>query len=139
MPRADFYLLRDAGDAARERFACRLAAKVYGLDHAVHLRVPDAAALERLDSLLWTFTDDSFVPHDVALDGRRTAPVTLADAARPLPEGTEVCINLCDDTVDTDCPRIAEIVSGDDAGRANGRRRYARYRERGLALDMHEL
>ncbi|MEL7374484.1 MAG: DNA polymerase III subunit chi, partial [Pseudomonadota bacterium] len=100
---------------------------------------PDAAALERLDTLLWTFTDDSFVPHDVALDGQRTAPVTLADAARPLPEGTEVCINLCDDTVETDCPRIAEIVSGDDAGRANGRQRYASYRERGLDLDMHEL
>lgn len=139
MARADFYLLRDAGDAAREHFACRLAAKVYGLDHQVHVRVADAAALERLDALLWTFSDDSFVPHEVSLDGQRAAPVTLADAMRPVTAGTEVCINLCDDTVTDDCPRIAEIVAADDTGRANGRQRYAQYRDRGLDLDMHEL
>ncbi len=139
MARADFYLLAEAGDAARERFACRLAAKVYGLDHRVHLRVPDAAALERLDTLLWTFSDDSFVPHDIVLDGGATAPVTLADAHRALPDGTEVCINLCDDAVDAPCARIAEIVAGDDTARAAGRRRYAEYRERGLELEMHKL
>ena len=139
MARADFYLLSEAGDAARERFACRLAAKVYGLDHRVHLRVPDAAALERLDGLLWTFSDDSFVPHDVVLDGRATAPVTLADAHRALPAGTDVCINLCDDVVDAACERIAEIVAADEPARAAGRRRYAAYRERGLALEMHRL
>lgn len=139
MARADFYLLAEAGDAAREHFACRLAAKVYGLSHRVHLRLPDAAALERVDSLLWTFADDSFVPHDIVLDGAPDAPVTLADAHRPLPDGTDVCINLCDDPVDGDCARIAEIVAADEAARAAGRRRYAAYRERGLALEMHEL
>ena len=139
MTRADFYLLRDAGEAARERFACRLAAKVYGLEHRVHLRVPDAAALERLDGLLWTFSDDSFVPHDIALDGRRTAPVTLADAHRALPEDTEVCINLCEDPLEAECDRVAEIVAADEAARAAGRHRYAAYRARGLELEMHEL
>lgn len=139
MAQADFYLLAEAGDAARERFACRLAAKVYGLNHRVHLRVPDAAALERLDALLWTFSDDSFVPHDIVLDGAATAPVTLADAHRALPDGTEVCINLCDDALDTPCARIAEIVAADEPARAAGRRRYAEYRDRGLELEMHRL
>ena len=139
MARADFYLLADSGDAARERFACRLAAKVYGLDHRVHLRVADAAALERLDQLLWTFSDDGFVPHDIVLDGQATAPVTLADAHRALPDGTEVCINLCDDALEAPCPRIAEIIAGDAPARAAGRRRYAVYRQRGLELEMHQL
>lgn len=139
MARADFYLLAEAGDAARERFACRLAAKVYGLDQRVHLRVPDAAALERLDTLLWTFSDDSFVPHDVVLDGSATAPVTLADAHRAPPDGTDVCINLCEDAVDASCERIAEIVAGDEPARAAGRRRYAEYRGRGLDLEMHRM
>lgn len=139
MARADFYLLAEAGADARERFACRLAAKVYGLDHRVHLRVPDAAALERLDTLLWTFSDDSFVPHDIVLDGTPTAPVTLADAHRALPAGTEVCINLCDDALDASCERIAEVIAGDEPSRAAGRRRYAEYRERGLELEMHRL
>ena len=105
----------------------------------MHLRVADAATLERLDQLLWTFSDDSFVPHDIVLDGAATAPVTLADAHRPLPAGTEVCINLCDDALDADCERIAEIVTGDEPARAAGRQRFATYRERGLELEMHEL
>ena len=137
MARADFYLISDASPDAAERFACRLAAKVYGLDHQVHVRVADADMLARMDTLLWTFTDDSFVPHDVVLEGPATAPVTLADADRPLPDGTEVCINLCADGVDAPCARIAEIVAGDDASRAAGRQRYAQYRERGLDLDTH--
>lgn len=40
------------------------------------VRCGDAASVERLDAALWTYTDESFLPHGTATD---------ADAARDLP------------------------------------------------------
>ncbi|MEZ5578324.1 MAG: DNA polymerase III subunit chi [Candidatus Competibacteraceae bacterium] len=44
--------------------ACRLADKAYGLGHTVYLFTASEARAAALDDLLWTFRQDSFVPHE---------------------------------------------------------------------------
>ena len=77
MTRVDFYILSGAGAELRERFACRLAEKAYGSGYTVLLLAEAAEQAERLDGLLWTFRQGSFVPH-ARLEQREGEPVAVA-------------------------------------------------------------
>lgn len=142
MSRIDFYVLAESGDPARQRFACRLAEKVYKLDNTVHIAAGDRRRAEQIDELLWTFRDGSFVPHEViaASSGRLGSPVTIgygaADAGSP-----DLLINLADETPDhaSAFPRIAEIVTSDEGSRQRSRKRFAEYRDQGHTLETHKL
>jgi len=142
MARVDFYVLQAAGEPARQQFACRLAEKAYKLKNTVHICTTDRAAAEQMDDLLWTFRDGSFVPHE--LIGRDAdsvrSPVTIADVS-VASVGPDLLINLgpaaaenCDSF-----PRVAEIVTSDDHGLQESRKRYAHYRELGHSLETHKL
>ena len=85
MARVDFYVLPGSREIARQQFACRLAEKAYRLEHSVHIHVDDRAAMQRVDDLLWTFRDGSFVPHEIAESSaaRPESPVTIGCSQLP--------------------------------------------------------
>lgn len=142
MAKVDFYVLPGSGEIARQQFACRLAEKAYRLDHSVHIHVADTESLQKLDDLLWTFRDGSFVPHE-------KLGSTAADAVSPVTIG-------CDDSSRRDCdllinlgnsipasvasfPRVAEVVTSDEDSKTLSRQRFVDYREQGHTLDTHKL
>ncbi|MGB5347640.1 MAG: DNA polymerase III subunit chi [Woeseia sp.] len=140
MARVDFYVLGAAGEPARWQFACRLTEKAYKLNNSVHILAPDGAALEKLDELLWTWHDGSFVPHDI-LPNRSAAPVTVGSDAAALPAEVDLLINLSDSVPDgiNTFARVAEIVTSDDETRLASRARFATYRDQGHTLETHKL
>ncbi len=141
MTQVDFYGLPQPGIKARLGFACRLAEKAYKLQHKVHVYVSDSKTAAEFDDLLWTFRDDSFVPHEQLGVGEPTgAPVTVS-CGEDLPANCELLINLTDDTPDfaDSFPRIAELVSSDVESKTHGRRRYAAYRKKGCELAYHDI
>jgi DNA polymerase-3 subunit chi len=142
MARVDFYVLSQPGEQARQLFACRLAEKAYRLDNSVYILTRDQATAEKIDELLWTFRDGSFVPHHLARPGAAELPSPVcvgydADAA-----GTrDLLISLFDDI--PPCagafPRIAELVTSDAESKQHSRRRFATYRDQGHELDTHNV
>jgi DNA polymerase-3 subunit chi len=140
MSKVDFYVLADAGEAARHLFACRLAEKAYRLKNTVHIRTTDNGLAKKLDELLWTFRDGSFVPHEIAQAGApREAPVSIG--AGDEKDASDLMINL-DDAVPPDIgafARIAEIVSSDEDSKQRSRKRFSEYRDQGHTLDTHNL
>lgn len=141
MNRVAFYILGQSGPHATLGYACRLAEKAYKLQHRVHIHAPDAATVVELDSLLWTFRDGSFVPHDRTDAGSLTgAPVTIGCDDR-LPEERDFLINLSESIPDFagSFARVAELVPGDDASKSRGRKRYATYRDSGCEMEYHEI
>src|SRR5687768_13867816 len=66
MARVDFYVLAEEGSDVRYRFACRLAEKAVDQGHRVYLQTTSLAEAQRLDELLWTFSDRSFLAHELA-------------------------------------------------------------------------
>ena len=138
-PRVDFYILAAGGEDARRRFACRLAEKAYRLRHRVHLHAGDAAGAEALDELLWTFRDGSFLPHDT-LPNPTGAPVTVG-YGEEAPEAADLVINLAREVPGfaLTLPRIGELVGGAEETRAEARRRFIFYREKGYPLETHEI
>ena len=140
MSQVDFYVLSAAGEGARHHFACRLAEKAYRLDNRVHIHAGDADTVRRLDELLWTFRDGSFVPHEIAGSGQPEAPVTIGCEALP-DDAPDLLINLADAVPERveSFPRVAEVVSSDDECKALSRQRFVAYRDKGHTLDTHNL
>jgi DNA polymerase-3 subunit chi len=140
MARVDFYVLSQAGEQARRVFACRLAEKAYRLENKVHIEAGDKSAAERLDELLWTFRDGSFVPHHVLGTEDIDSPVTIGCGEHDVTD-RDLLINLCDEipAIAADFARIAELVTADDECRQASRRRFVAYREQGHTLETHDV
>lgn len=138
MTEIDFYVLSGDEPGRRELLACRIAEKAYSLGHEVFMHVPDQAAARRLDDLLWTFREGSFLPHALA-DGD-PAPVVIGAGVEP-PATTFLLINLTAEVPAffSRFERVAEVVSEEPAIRDAGRERFRFYRDRGYSLRTHKL
>ena len=142
MSRVDFYILGESGESARHVFACRLAEKAYRLSNSVHIRTADASLTTRIDELLWTFRDGSFVPHEIVSPGKpAVAPVTIGSINSGEPASSDLLINLAPDLPGSIAafPRVAEIVSSDEGSRLQSRQRFAAYRDQGHTLETHNI
>jgi DNA polymerase-3 subunit chi len=99
--------------------------------------------LGELDVALWTFSALDFIPHcrDGSAPGSVLAasPVVLADSARSAPHH-DVLVNLGDAVPDgfEGFERLIEVVTGDEADRAQARRRWKHYAARGYAITRHD-
>lgn len=138
MARTDFYILK--GNMPAARFSCSIAGKALAGGHTVYLLAADEAEARRLDDLLWTYQDTSFLPHALAGGDGVDAPIQIGMPGADHP-GADVLINLTDSVPDCagDFSRIVEIIDADPARRDAGRERYRVYRERGYELHKHDI
>ena len=134
MPRVDFYVLAEHTDEEAERFLCRLCEKIQRLGQRVAI-LADAATQERLDTLLWTFRPESYVPHACVA----TPDMQPSLSVRLLPglsgaSACEVVVNLLPalPPCAQDETRIIELVRGDPVSRKEARQRFQAYRALGL-------
>jgi DNA polymerase-3 subunit chi len=143
MPRVDFYVLSEDSPDARLRFVCRLAEKAVEQGKRVYVQTANQADAQRLDDLLWTFNDRSFLAHEIVNGGAPSharVMVTLGDGPAPA-DYRQLLINLTDDLPPDpgSYERIAEIVDADPERKRVARERYKQYREQGFALESHNL
>ena len=141
MTRVDFYILGEQSQADPFGVACRLTEKAWSQGHRVYLHTGSPADCERLDRLLWTFRQGSFIPHGVCGKAAPASNPVLVGHDRQAGEEHEVLINLA-----TEVPpffsrfeRVAELVGQAPDDRQQGRLRYAFYRDRGYPLKTHAL
>jgi DNA polymerase III subunit chi len=135
----DFYVLERVDEHARNTLACKLAEKAWRLENTIHIHTMSKADAERLDELLWTFRDGSFVPHELA-GGTTNAPVTIGFGDNTV-KPRDLLITLCDEIppfAET-FPRVAELVTSDEDCRTKSRKRYAIYRDQGHVLETHKI
>lgn len=140
MTQVDFYVLADDSARARLQFACRLADKAYRLGHRVYIHTESPEQTQELDTLLWTFQQNSFVPHETVQDaGDNKPPVLLSHDTEP--DASQVMINLAAEVplFFSRFERVAELVNADNTVRQQGRGRYSFYKERGYPLRTHEI
>ena len=141
MPRIDFYVLPDQRDNGRALLACRLADKAYNLGHTVYLLTASEAQAAVLDDLLWTFRQDSFIPHErYPLAGEESSPV-LIGATLPAEVNRQVLINYTDGLPEgfERFERVVELVDSQPEVLAKSRERFRQYREKGLTPETHKL
>jgi len=140
-PRIDFYVLSDAKENSRALLACRLADKAYRLGHIVYIVTSSEVRAAALDDLLWTFRQDSFVPHErYPLISAEGSPV-LIGVASPAEVNAQVLVNFTDVLPDgfERYERVVELVDMHPDVRAKSRERFKQYRERGFTPETHKL
>lgn len=139
MAQVDFYVLDRVDEQARNTLACKLAEKAWRLKNTIHIQTMNETAAHRLDELLWTFRDGSFVPHELAGENN-DAPIIIGYGEAHV-EPRDLLITLCDEIpsfADT-FPRVAELVSGETDSKKKSRERYAIYRDQGHQIETHKI
>lgn len=136
MTRIDFHL--NVSDHLL--YTCRLIRKAYGSGLKIVCYSTRPEVLENLDKLLWTFSEEDFLPHVVrGHPGVADTPIVLTDKADDIAH-YDLLINL-----DEQWPpffarfeRLVEIVGTDEDNKALARQRYKFYKERGYPLNTFD-
>lgn len=142
MERADFYVLDGSDARERLKFACRVIDKAFAAEQRVLVWLDDEAAVASFDDLLWTFAQDSFIPHEPVSSASNwdDSPVLLSCGTLP-PEGIDVLINLATGVppVVQSSTRVIEIIDADPTRRQTGRTRFKHYRDLGVEPSTHNI
>jgi DNA polymerase-3 subunit chi len=140
----DFYILDSDSDEARLLLACKIVDKATQLDHHVYVHSTSDHEAQKLDELLWTFSQGSFIPHLVVRSEHGTPPlepVLIGVNQPPGPGRWDVLVNLAADVPDffSRYERVAEVVDANATRREQSRERYRFYRDRGYKLNTHQV
>jgi DNA polymerase-3 subunit chi len=135
----DFYILHTRNRQEKERFACQLTNKVWHQDYRIYIHT-EPSLLQRLDMMLWTFKEESFLAHDIYPDVSSSAPIRIG-CTEQVCEEMDVLINLTEPLPPffEHYERIAEIVDDTPSAREAGRVRYRFYKEKGYVLKTHDI
>lgn len=141
MTRVDFYSLKEQSGGDRFLLACRLVARIHGGGHRIYIQMSDREQAHHLDRLLWTFRQQSFLPHGLAGGSdRKLTPILIGYDDGP-GEESQVLINLSLEVPPffESFERLCEVVDENPGVKDAGRQRYAYYRDRGYPLHHHEI
>jgi DNA polymerase-3 subunit chi len=141
LPRVDFYLLNDTTLDAHFKIACRLVEKAYFNQHRIFVCCETRDDAIRLDQLLWTYKEESFIPHALIWENFLPTPPILI-GYKHLPDNpADLIFNLTHDLpLNTKAlTRIIEIVAPSEAAKTMSREHYRAYRAQGFELNTHTL
>lgn len=135
MTRIDFY--QTSGD--EQAFACRLIDMVYRKGRQIYVHTSTEELARTLNEQLWTFKEDSFVPHALHSEAM-DVPIKIGFDHEP-EEHQDVLVNLSGQIPHffSRFDRVAEIVPVDQNSRKSARENYAYYKERGYVLNYHQI
>ncbi len=139
MTQIDFYILDESGGENRPHFACRLTDKAYRQGRRVYIHTGSAGESQMLDRLLWTFREQSFVPHGLAdAADPEITPVIIGDGEPP-EQADDVLINLSAAVPSffSRFDRVAEVVDGQEEVVRASREHFRFYKDRGYPLNTH--
>ena len=143
MPKIDFYVTKDNASQFALRTACRIAEKAFSAGHRIHIHMNSEIDCEKLDAMLWTFRDRSFIPHEISPVPIHDCPVTISsEKSTEMTSGhTDFLVNVSDQIPENfkQFQRIAEIIENRPESIHAGRERYRFYRENGLDPQHHEV
>ncbi|MCG6897902.1 MAG: DNA polymerase III subunit chi [Thiocapsa sp.] len=141
MTRIDFYSLEADSTGDRFLLTCRLVERIRTTDVRILIHCPDSEQARHLDRLLWTFRDESFLPHGlVGRSDPALTPILISADGNPVTED-QVLINLAPQVPAFfgRFERLCEPIDHDPAARLAGRQRFRYYRDRGYPLEHHQI
>jgi DNA polymerase-3 subunit chi len=141
MTQVDFYILDESSKQDRYFLSCRIIEKAWKNNHRVMIQTGNEQEAHHLDKLLWTFRDQSFIPHALLpVADTETTPVIIgwnSDAG----EERDILINLADEipAYFSRFERMIEPVDNNENRRVISREHYRFYRDRGYPLNNRTI
>ena len=139
--RVDFYLLSDDQPNAQWLVACRLLEKAYLKGHRVFVHCTNQQEAELLDELLWTFKDDSFIPHNLQGEGPEPPPPIHIGYSKEPRGFNDILLNDSKQIPPfyTKFKRVIELVMNNEEAKEQSRLHYKEYRAQGCELFTHPI
>jgi len=139
--RVDFYLLSDGQPNAHWLVACRLLEKAYLKGHRVFVFCDNKHDAELLDELLWTFKDDSFIPHNLEGEGPEPSPAIHIGYSKEPRGFNDILLNATSQIPPfySKFKRVIELVSNNEEKKEQSRACYKVYRAQGCTLYTHSI
>ena len=139
--RVDFYLLASNQNDARWLIACRLLEKAYARGHKVYVLCNNKQDAEFLDELLWTFKEDSCIPHNLQGEGPEPPPPIQIGYEREPRGFNDILLNLADyiPPFYAKFKRVMELVINGEIEKEQSRSRYRDYKAKGCDLHVHQM
>jgi len=136
--KAVFYILKSEELKARSLYACRLVDKAYQSERRIYVYVASQEEAESFNTQLWTFSDISFVPHEIHKP-EINAPVVIGWEEPPA--GFDVLLNLTLNvpTFFAAFNHIIEVIPNISEVKAKGREKYKYYQGQKMKLETHEI
>ena len=140
MTRIAFYVGQSNNLQARLLLACKLVEKAFAQNMQVYIHTDQSSTSARLDELLWTYSDLSFIPHAIVPNTDKGLKVLIGHDDHA-PTSHEFLINLSNEIPPflEQFERMAEVLDQEEAILVAGRKRYQLYRQQGYTLDYHQL
>ena len=137
MTRIDFY--SNAG--SKLHAACRIVGRAWKGKHKVLVFTPEEAVARSFDRLLWTYQPIGFVPHCMAQDPLAVETPVLITTKVDTLSHDEVLVNLAPEypAIFSRFARLIEVVGLDEIDRTAARARWRFYKDRGYAIEHHDL
>lgn len=141
MPKIDFYILPEGDAKTRLQYACRLVEKAYKNQHRIYINAENETQAHQLDEMLWTFRDDSFLPHNLYGEGPEPAPPIQIGFNITPEKHRDILLNLSNQVPAffEHFNRVLEIIANDPDMQARGRENYRVYRTQGYDITTHKL
>lgn len=139
--RVDFYLLNSSEQQAKMLLACRLLEKAWRHGHRVYVYCNNQQDAHALDELLWTFKDDSFIPHNLQGEGPEPPPAVQIGYNQEPRGFNDILLNLAEEipTFYSRFKRVIELVSNDELAKERSREHFRHYRSQQCELHTHQL
>lgn len=130
-----FYILQVNQMQQAWLFACSCIESFYRKQQHVDIIMNHMNDAERFDQLLWTYRDDSFLPHTIFAQHKESdCPILILPSAKEKSASSkQVLINLSDDIPEhyQAYQQLIEIVYNEPSQQQHARMRYKKYRDNG--------
>lgn len=142
MKRADLYLLSTPSISEQLEFCCRLCEKAIDDFKRIHIQTEQSTQNEALDSMLWTFKAESFLPHEVGQEKQALTPIII-DTENLLADSflnSNLLILLTSSLPDNaeKFDRMCIVVRNDEADIQQARQLYKQLAQQKIDVRIHD-
>jgi len=138
--KVDFYVLENASQQEAWRYACQLIERIYADEPSIYVHTASQQEAERMDALMWTYQDQSFLPHEIIDEANNClSPIQIGYQLAPKTKN-QTLVNLTPQIPGfyQQFSHIIEIVFSDPSVQQLARERFRQYREAGCELNTHK-
>ncbi len=152
MTQIDFYILQSESEDSWLRFVCKIVDKAFNRDMVVFIYSSDEYISQQLDKLLWTFSQNSFLPHvyiDSPNQDKHEERIFLSNASVDCLEDFilskkikfDLIINLALETPSffNSVDRLIEVIDNSNRMKDIGRKKFAFYKKEGYEINTHKI
>jgi DNA polymerase-3 subunit chi len=139
--KANFYIFENIDKQQALLYACRLIETAYTNNQTVYVQTNSTEESNLLDTLLWTYRDNSFVPHDIYDENKTNTASVLIGHVAPPKSMSHAILNVSNHFPNShqQFTDIIEIIFADPTSQQLARDRYRQYRDSGFELNTHKL